>query len=109
MNFESELSKGNFKIPECTNCKKIVWPPTKFCNSCFNEITLRDNLQPGKILEFSKKDEQYFCLAEFEDHVRILGAVSEKPNAGDTVSIKQCGIKDGSYYFEFMLNSGKTE
>jgi len=34
MTFEDELRKGNFQIPECTNCKKIVWPPSYFCNHC---------------------------------------------------------------------------
>jgi len=41
MSFEFELSKGQFMIPECTECKKIVWPPTEFCDNCFGEICLK--------------------------------------------------------------------
>jgi uncharacterized OB-fold protein len=42
MNFETELKKGNLVISECNDCKQIVWPPSEFCNQCFNENSWRD-------------------------------------------------------------------
>ena len=30
MSFEGKLQEGEICIPECTECKKIVWPPSKF-------------------------------------------------------------------------------
>ena len=48
MNFESKLNDGEFCIPECTECKKIVWPPAEFCNHCFGNISLKDGPFVGK-------------------------------------------------------------
>ena len=56
MNFEEELTKGNFTIPECSSCKKIVWPPAEFCDVCYNETRLKSGQFSGKIIEFSKQD-----------------------------------------------------
>ena len=53
MNFEEELTKGNFTIPECSSCKKIVWPPAEFCDVCYNETRLKSGQFTGKIIEFS--------------------------------------------------------
>jgi len=38
MSFEKELEKGRFYIPQCEACKKLVWPPSEFCDNC-NEKT----------------------------------------------------------------------
>ena len=54
MNFELMLSEGKFCIPECTKCKKTVWPPAEFCNHCFGDVMLQDGPFTGKILEFSE-------------------------------------------------------
>ena len=100
MNFESELNEGNFCIPECVKCKKIVWPPSEFCNHCFGEITLKKGNFEGKIIEFSRQGEKYFCLVELEGTIRIMAHISEPPKIGQIVKITQCGIKDGNYFFE---------
>jgi len=34
MSFEKELEQGRFYIPECLACKKLVWPPSEFCDNC---------------------------------------------------------------------------
>mgnify|MGYP007112313161 FL=1 len=41
MSFEKELEKGQFCIPECTVCKKLVWPPSEFCDKCNGETSLK--------------------------------------------------------------------
>jgi len=104
MTFEDELRKGNFQIPECTNCKKIVWPPSYFCNHCFSDIRWRKCSNEGKIIEFSKQNDHYFCLAEFENSVKIMGKIySGIPDKDKQVRIERCGMKNEDYFFEFSL------
>ena len=105
MNFESEIRNGNFVLGECTKCKKTVWPPSDFCNRCFGKIIIKKGPVEGKIIEFSKHDKNYFCLAEFENEVKIIGKIpSGIPENNKKVKIEKCGMKNGSYFFEFSLN-----
>ncbi|MGI9567494.1 MAG: hypothetical protein ACR2LL_10860 [Nitrosopumilus sp.] len=98
MNFESELSKGRFCIPQCDVCKKIVWPSADFCNYCFGSVSLKKGEFEGKIIEFSQETD-YFCVVEFEKEIRIVARISQRPKMGQIVKISECGIKDGSYFF----------
>ena len=98
MNFESELSQGKFCIPQCEDCKKIVWPPVDFCNHCFGKVFLKKGEFEGKIIEFSRQVE-YFCVVEFEKKIRIVAKTSQIPKIGQVVKISKCGIKNGSYFF----------
>ena len=51
-----------------------------------------------------KKNKNYFCLAEFEKQVKIIGRISSGiPQNNQLVKIEKCGIKDGNYFFEFSL------
>ena len=102
MNFEEELIKGNFTIPECTLCKKIVWPPAKFCDVCYNEIRLKSGQFTGKIIEFSKQGDEYFCMVEFLDTFRLMAKIQEKPVNGQIVKISKCGILNDSYFFQVI-------
>ena len=99
MNFETELSQGKFMIPECGVCKKIVWPPTEFCNDCFGPVFLKNGNFEGEILEFSKQNNDYFCLVEFEKNIKIMAKMSETPKIGQMVKILKCGISNGSHFF----------
>jgi uncharacterized protein len=99
MSFESELSKGKFSIPECTVCKKIVWPPTEFCDICYGAVSLKKGGFEGKIIEFSKQNEDFFCIVEFENMIRIMAKMSQIPKLEQRVKISKCGIKDGNYFF----------
>lgn len=104
MNFESELEKGIFIVAECKHCQKIVWPPSEFCNQCFSEVSWKKGSREGKIIEFSKQNNNYFCLVEIENTIKVIGNVySGIPNIGQHVKIEKCGIKDGNYYFEMSL------
>lgn len=100
MSFESELSKGKFCIPKCNNCKKTVWPPAEFCSICNGKITLENGDFEGKIIEFSKQNEDYFCIVEFEKAIRIMAKMSKKPEIDQIIKISKCGIVDGSYFFQ---------
>jgi hypothetical protein len=104
MTFEDELRKGNFQVAECTDCKKIVWPPSDFCNQCFQEIRWRKCANEGKIIEFSKQNNNYFCLAEFENTIKIIGKVASGiPTKDQQIRMERCGMIDDNYFFEFSL------
>jgi len=99
MSFEFELSNGKFSIPECIVCKKIVWPSAEFCSHCFGSISLKKGDFEGKIIEFSRHGEQYFCLVEFENTIRIIAKISYTPEIDQRVKITKCGIVNGNYFF----------
>lgn len=94
MKFESELRKGNFFLSECSNCHKIVWPPSEYCDQCLQEVNWRKSSGIGKILEFSKQNQQIFCVAEIENSVRLMGEIiSGTPEVGKSVVITDCNIE----------------
>jgi len=102
MNFEDELTRGNFTIPECSSCKKIIWPPTEFCDVCYNETHLKSGQFLGKIIEYSKQNDEYFCMVEFLDTFRLIAKMKEKPENGQIVKILKCGISNGTYFFQII-------
>jgi uncharacterized OB-fold protein len=99
MNFESDLVQGVFSIPECTVCKKIVWPPTEFCDHCFGMVSLKRGDFEGKIIEFSRQGEEYFCIVEFEKTIRVMAKISQTPKIDQIVQISKCGVNNGNYFF----------
>ena len=99
MSFEDELSKGVFSIPQCSVCQKIVWPPSEFCSNCLGKVILKKNDFEGKIIEFSKQNDDYFCVVEFDDTIRIIAKIKERPEIGQTVKISNCGMQNGNYFF----------
>ena len=104
--FESELKKGNFIIPECLKCKDVIWPPSDYCNHCFGKINWRKSKGIGEILEFSKNNDVYFCLAEFENKIRILGTLkikSKLPEIHQKVKLEQCKMDGKNYNFTMIL------
>lgn len=102
MNFELKLNEGVFCIPECMECKKIVWPPSEFCNHCFGRTFLKEGIFVGKIIEFSRQNDEYFCLVEFEKAIRIMAKTPKIPEIGQSVKISRCGIRDGNYFFQVI-------
>ncbi len=94
--FESELKKGRFVVGECSKCQKITWPPNDFCSHCFGSLVWRDVREPGIIVEHSSKDGKVFCIAEFENTVRIMGTISGNtaPKPGQQVRVASCSFDD---------------
>ena len=99
MSFENELEKGRFCIPECLSCKKLVWPPSEFCDKCNGETSLKKEEFEAKIIEFSRQNDDYFCIVEFYDSIRIMAKMTTCPKKDQIVKISKCGIVDGSYFF----------
>ena len=103
MSFQKELEKGNFVLGVCSKCKKKVWPPSEFCDKCFGTVEIKKGSLEGKIIEFSRQNDIYFCVAEF-DQVKIIGKIlSGTPKNNQLVKLEKCGIKDKNYFFIFSL------
>ena len=104
MNFEEELSKGNFMISKCSKCEHVIWPPNEICSKCFGSAEWRKCSDFGKLIEYSIKDDTIFCLAEF-DSVRIMGTINstKEPEIGQKVKLEKTNIQDGNYNFEMSL------
>jgi len=102
MSFEEELSKGTFCVPECSACKKVVWPPSEFCDNCNEKTLLKKGKFKGKIIEFSKQNENYFCIVEFFDSIRLIAKMTSSPKKDQIVKISKCGMSDGSYFFHII-------
>tara|TARA_B100000378_G_scaffold263270_1_gene246008 strand:+ start:202 stop:528 length:327 start_codon:yes stop_codon:yes gene_type:complete len=100
--FTAELKKGNFIISECQNCAKIVWPPSDYCNNCFNGVTWRKVSLYGKLIEWSKKGNDIFCISEFENTIRIIGKLdieNKTLRSGKLVKLAKCSLDDKHKFF----------
>ena len=105
MKFESELKKGIFLVGRCPKCNKITWPPSNYCSICFESLDWSKVSLKGKLIEFTKTNDENFCIAEF-DGVRIMGTLitnSADPAIGSKVRLEKCGIKNGNYSFIMKL------
>ena len=103
--FDAGLKKGDFITSECQYCAKIVWPPSNYCNNCFNCVTWRKVSLYGKIIEWSKKGNDIFCISEFENTIRIIGKLDTKNKtlgSGKLVKLSKCSA-NGKCKFFFTL------
>ena len=94
-------------ISMCDRCKLAVWPPNEICSRCFgSQVSWKKSSEIGRLLEFSQKKEeggeQYFCIAEFDEGVRIMGRLSTgtAPEIGQKVRLENAGMRNGDYVFE---------
>ena len=100
--FENELKDGRFVCSECTNCNHLVWPPSDFCNICFSKVRWRQVSRSGKLIEFTNKDGVIFCIAEFENTIRIMGELEtgiKIPSIGQDLDLVQCNYDDTEKFF----------
>ena len=107
--FESELKAGNFVTSECTYCDKIVWPPSDYCNSCFRDVNWRKVSENGTIIEISRKENDVFCITEFEDKIRVIGKLNAEIHMvkpGQTVKLVKCLLDEKNRFF-FNLENGQ--
>ena len=94
--FEDELKNNSFVCSECVKCKHLVWPPSDYCNKCFGDVTWRPVSKKATLVEFSSKDGKYFCIAEFENGIRIFGTLEENSNLiiGQNLILKYCSYDE---------------
>ena len=103
--FESEIKTGNFVTSECSYCEKIVWPPSDYCDNCFMDVNWRKVSPNGKLIEWSKKNNDVFCIAEFENTIRVIGKLDTKnivPKPGQLLKFRNCSLSDKPK-FSFIL------
>ncbi len=100
--FENELKNDKFVCSECPKCSKLVWPPSDFCSGCFGKVVWRQVSRKGKLIEFSKKDNTIFCIAEFENIIRIMGELeigSKTPGIGQDLELIKCDYDSKEKFF----------
>ncbi len=105
--FETELMIGNFVTSECHYCDRIVWPPSNYCDNCFKEVNWRKVSENGTIIELSKKEDDVFCITEFENKIRIMGKLDAKIDTvkpGQTAKLSKC-VFNGKNSFFFSLGN----
>lgn len=100
--FEQELKNNNLVCSRCTRCDRIVWPPSEFCNRCFGNVVWMPLSRNAKLIEFSHKEGQYFCIAELESGIRLMGTVESTTNLkiGEHLVLVKCDY-DGAEKFVF--------
>ena len=106
--FEAELKAGNFVTSECPDCKKIVWPPSDYCDRCFKEVNWRKVSENGTIIELSGKENDVFCITEFENKIRVMGKLDTEINTakpGQTVKLTRCLFNDKNSFFFSLENN----
>ncbi len=101
--FEKELKEGNFVCGECPNCKNIVWPPSEYCSACLGGVIWRGASRSGTLIEYSRKNGEWFGMAEFEGKIRILGTImsDNEPRVGQKLRLEKCGYDEGE---RFLFN-----
>ncbi len=102
--FEQELKKNNLTCSECLTCKKIVWPPSDYCNKCFGNVTWRQISREAILLEYSSKNGEYFCIAELEGQIRVVGTIlhGSALEVGQRLFLEKCDY-DGNEKFIFKV------
>ena len=59
------------RISRCAGCSAEYWPPREHCSSCLAATEGADLPGRGRVLAFSRRGADFFCVAEFGG-VRIM-------------------------------------
>lgn len=103
MTFGIKLQDGKFFVSFCTKCHTTVWPPSEFCSVCFSESIPKDMSPIGTLIEFSKKNNEYFGLAEFDHKIRLIGKIhGDKIKEGMKIQLQNCSHNNNGYNYELI-------
>jgi len=107
MRFEDELKKGSFIVGRCPKCHITVWPPSDFCTKCFEKLEYSPITQPGVLIEWSSKEGKVFGIVEFEQTVRVIGALAGSPsfNVGQKMIIQECSYENSPIFLFYPDSS----
>lgn len=105
MTFVIKILDQKFVVSYCTNCEKTVWPPSEFCNRCFSASVPKAISPIGKLVEFSKKNDQSFGLVEFDGNIRVIARLQESKTLYEGVSarLEKCNLVKNNYDFEVSI------
>lgn len=96
------LRQGVFAPPYCEVCRRWVWPPSEWCNTCHGMVRARPYSERGSILVCSSRCGVVFCMCEFPGGIRMMGRLVSGPRrAGSTVVLHRCGLSEDRPFFEF--------
>lgn len=107
--FEQGLKNNNFVCSACSRCEKMVWPPNDYCDKCFGEVYWRQVSRDAILLEYSHRNGELFCVAEFEGQIRVIGTIlsSADLEIGQKLTLEKCGF-DGNEIFIFKIISERS-
>jgi len=106
--FFSYLKKGKFRIPTCIQCRRTVWPPSKFCSLCLSGVRSSRAGQKGVVIDYTcshiARSKVTIGLVELHG-VRLLGSIVGKPvKRGAKVKLTSCGITpEGGVFYNFKV------
>lgn len=108
--FEDELKNNNFVCSKCMKCQHWVWPPSEYCNKCLGNVTWNTVPKHALLVEVSRKDGRYFCIAEFENSIRVFGTISGpfQPSKDQNLILDYCTY-DKSPKFVFRVDLAKKD
>lgn len=91
-------------ISRCVRCKSTAWPPQESCRECFADTRVVQASDTGTIVGFSKKDDVYFCVADF-DGIRIMCSLCSQvePVTGQRVRFDRYHTTKDGHAFEITL------
>jgi uncharacterized OB-fold protein len=96
--------KGVLITTYCFNCKNHIWPPNRYCNSCFRKTGFRKINRTGVLLEKSFSNLPgligHYGIGEFSG-IRIIGSLDQSILPDDRIRISQIRIKDNKLNLEF--------
>lgn len=89
-------------VAVCPACDRVSWPPSPHCPHCLVDTVRRSLPKSGRILEYSRVGETYFCMAEFGNGIRIMCALrgtSTEPVVGQSILLDRVERKGADYSF----------
>ena len=93
----NNAEKGILIATYCSSCKIHIWPPNRYCNTCFKRTSFRKINRKGILLEKSFSNLPnligYYGIGEFSG-IRILGSVDQSILPDDEIIISRVGIKN---------------
>jgi uncharacterized OB-fold protein len=104
--FIEQLKKGEFKMPVCTSCGSIAWPPSHRCPNCLSRTSLKKMETTGTLIEFTRshiKDrEGVFGLIEMSG-IKLVGSFADpRLKEGMKVKMTRCGVgPNGTVFYSF--------
>jgi len=103
--FYNFISRGEFRVPVCKQCRKKMWPPSEFCCDCFFETSLEKIETTGTLIEFTTSHilgrEDLYGVVDMRG-IKLIASLSGKLTPGMKVRMVTCGIRDdGCLYYHF--------
>ena len=96
--------KGTLITTYCFSCKIHIWPPNRYCNTCFKKTGFKKISRKGVLLEKSFSNLPnligYYGIGEFSG-IRLIGSVNQHVVPEDRIRISKIGIKNNKLNLEF--------